>query len=83
MEYCDGGDLHGKINRQRGRLMSEVTVLSYFVQLCRAVQYIHDRKILHRDIKSQNIFISRRVQIQELRSRADYCSMIGKVQNKM
>ena len=57
MEYCDGGDLYMKINRQRGRHMSEHIILTYFVQLCRAVQYIHERKILHRDIKSQNIFL--------------------------
>ena len=57
MEHCDGGDLYSKINRQRGRQFPENVVLSYFAQICRAVQYIHDRKILHRDIKSQNIFL--------------------------
>ena len=57
MEYCDGGDLYMKINRQRGRLLPENVILTYFVQLCRAVQYIHERKILHRDIKTQNIFL--------------------------
>ena len=57
MEYCDGGDLYMKIDRQRGRLLPENVILTYFVQLCRAVQYIHERKILHRDIKSQNIFL--------------------------
>ena len=64
MEHCDGGDLYTKINRQRGRLLSEATVLGYFVQLCKAVQYIHDRKILHRDIKSQNIFVTRHKQLK-------------------
>ncbi len=58
MEYCEGGDLFMKINRQRGRLLPENVILIYFVQLCRAVEYIHERKILHRDIKSQNIFLS-------------------------
>ena len=59
MEYCDGGDLYSKINRQRGRLLPERTILNYFSQLCRALQFIHERKILHRDIKSQNIFLSK------------------------
>ena len=57
MEYCEGGDLYTKINRQRGKLFSENAILQFFVQICRAVQYVHERKILHRDIKSQNIFI--------------------------
>ena len=58
MEYCDGGDLYTKINKQRGRLLPENVILTYFVQICRAVQYIHERKILHRDIKTQNIFLA-------------------------
>ena len=59
MEYCDGGDLYTKINKQRGRLLPESVILTYFVQICRAVQYIHERKILHRDIKTQNIFVTK------------------------
>ena len=58
MEYCDGGDLYTKINKQRGRLLPENVILTYFVQICRAVQYIHERKILHRDSKTQSIFLA-------------------------
>jgi len=28
-----------------------------FVQLCLALKHVHDRKVLHRDLKSQNIFL--------------------------
>ncbi|KAF6034950.1 NEK1 [Bugula neritina] len=58
MDYCDAGDLFAKINAQRGVLMAETQVLDMFVQICLAMKHIHDRKILHRDIKSQNIFIT-------------------------
>jgi NIMA (never in mitosis gene a)-related kinase len=53
MDFCDAGDLYGKINAQRGILFGEDQVLDWFVQICFSVKYIHDRKILHRDIKSQ------------------------------
>lgn len=59
MDYCDGGDLYAKINEQKGKLMLEDHILGYFVQLCLALKHVHDRKILHRDIKSQNIFLTK------------------------
>ncbi|KAF5401566.1 hypothetical protein PHET_05220 [Paragonimus heterotremus] len=58
MEYCDQGDLYQKINAQKGVLMPESRVLDYFVQLALALKHIHDRMILHRDIKTQNIFLT-------------------------
>jgi NIMA (never in mitosis gene a)-related kinase len=58
MDYADGGDLQEKIKSQRGRLFSEREVLDLFVQLCLALKHVHDRKVLHRDIKSQNVFLS-------------------------
>ncbi|CAJ1078559.1 serine/threonine-protein kinase Nek5 isoform X1 [Xyrichtys novacula] len=58
MEFCDGGDLMKKISMQRGVLFTEEQVVHWFVQICLALKHIHDRKILHRDIKAQNIFLT-------------------------
>jgi len=33
--------------------------MNWFVQLCLSLDYVHSRKILHRDIKSQNIFLTK------------------------
>ncbi|XP_028991548.1 serine/threonine-protein kinase Nek5-like isoform X2 [Betta splendens] len=60
MEYCNGGDLLKKINTQRGVHFSEEQIISWFVQICLGLKHIHDRKILHRDIKCQNIFLTSR-----------------------
>jgi serine/threonine protein kinase len=38
--------------------MPEHKVMKYFIELCDAVRYIHAREIIHRDIKSPNIFIT-------------------------
>ncbi|EDV24867.1 uncharacterized protein TRIADDRAFT_25231 [Trichoplax adhaerens] len=59
MDYCDGGDLYQKINQRRGVLFPEDQILDWFVQICLAMKHVHDRKILHRDIKSQNIFLTK------------------------
>ncbi|XP_036396730.1 serine/threonine-protein kinase Nek5-like [Megalops cyprinoides] len=58
MEYCNGGDLMKRINMQRGVLFIEDQVMDWFVQICLGVKHIHDRKVLHRDIKTQNIFLT-------------------------
>lgn len=56
MEHADGGDLAARI-QGRSASLGEAAVLDYFVQICLAVKHIHDRKIVHRDLKSQNIFL--------------------------
>ncbi|XP_030836865.1 serine/threonine-protein kinase Nek1 isoform X2 [Strongylocentrotus purpuratus] len=60
MDYCDGGDLYQAINRRKGVLFPEDEIMDWFVQICLALKHVHDRKILHRDIKSQNIFLTRK-----------------------
>ena len=57
MNYADGGDLSSKLKSQRGRIFSENEILDIFVQICLAIKHVHDRKVLHRDIKGQNIFL--------------------------
>ncbi|XP_036746835.2 serine/threonine-protein kinase Nek1 isoform X4 [Manis pentadactyla] len=64
MDYCEGGDLFKRINAQKGIFFQEDQILDWFVQICLALKHIHDRKILHRDIKSQNIFLTKGGTIQ-------------------
>eukprot|EP00112_Aurelia_sp_Birch-Aquarium-sp1_P000955 Seg1093.1 transcript_id=Seg1093.1/GoldUCD/mRNA.D3Y31 product="Serine/threonine-protein kinase Nek1" protein_id=Seg1093.1/GoldUCD/D3Y31 len=58
MEYADDGDLFTKIRKQDGKKFPTEQILDWFVQLTIAVKYMHDEKILHRDLKSQNIFLT-------------------------
>jgi NIMA (never in mitosis gene a)-related kinase len=39
-------------------LFSEAQILDWFVQIVLALKHIHDRRILHRDVKAENIFLS-------------------------
>lgn len=58
LSYCNGGTLAQLIKDQieMNKYFSEETVLWYLYQLCNAVSYIHEIGIIHRDIKSANIF---------------------------
>ena len=59
MEHADGGDLAQRINTVKSQRssISEETVLDWVTQICLGMKHIHDRKIIHRDIKAQNIFL--------------------------
>lgn len=60
MEYCNGGDVRQSIKAKgkSGEHFPEEHIMTWFVQLCLALQYIHSEKVLHRDLKTSNIFLT-------------------------
>ncbi|XP_060037244.1 serine/threonine-protein kinase Nek9 isoform X1 [Erinaceus europaeus] len=59
LEYCNGGNLYDKILRQKDKLFEEEMVVWYLFQIVSAVSCIHRAGILHRDIKTLNIFLTK------------------------
>ncbi|XP_023571520.1 serine/threonine-protein kinase Nek4 isoform X2 [Octodon degus] len=59
MGFCEGGDLYRKLKEQKGQLLPERQVVEWFVQIAMALQYLHEKHILHRDLKTQNVFLTR------------------------
>ncbi|KAL4479473.1 hypothetical protein ABPG72_011795 [Tetrahymena utriculariae] len=61
MEYCEYGDLSQMIKQKsaKGELIEESTILQWFIQICSALSFIHSKKVIHRDIKSSNIFLTK------------------------
>ncbi|CAE7693123.1 NEK1 [Symbiodinium sp. CCMP2456] len=59
-DFAESGDLFRSIEKQRAKqdLFSEELVLRWFTQIALALKHIHDRHILHRDLKTQNIFLA-------------------------
>jgi len=53
MTYCDGGDLAGRVASGKGSLFKEDLIMHWFVQMTLAIHYMHENKVLHRDIKTQ------------------------------
>ncbi|XP_006169368.1 serine/threonine-protein kinase Nek4 isoform X2 [Tupaia chinensis] len=59
MGFCEGGDLYRKLKERKGQLLPESQVVEWFVQIAMALQYLHEKHILHRDLKTQNVFLTR------------------------
>ena len=54
-ELCSGGDLFTKIHEEGGQ--SEITTGIIIFQILSAVNYLHERNLMHRDLKLENILI--------------------------
>ena len=59
LEYADDGDLQTKIisKKKFGCFFEEKTIWSIFIQMVKGLNELHKRKIIHRDLKSANIFL--------------------------
>eukprot|EP00931_Biecheleriopsis_adriatica_P086606 TRINITY_DN61238_c0_g1_i1.p1 TRINITY_DN61238_c0_g1~~TRINITY_DN61238_c0_g1_i1.p1 ORF type:complete len:808 (+),score=175.63 TRINITY_DN61238_c0_g1_i1:111-2534(+) len=62
MEYADGGDLAAKIkdHKDKSAAFEEKDIMFVFVQIALALIHIHSRKVMHRDLKPLNIFLTKK-----------------------
>lgn len=59
MEFCDKGDLFQKIShcKKADTRIEESDIWSTLIQILYGLKALHDKKVLHRDLKSANIFL--------------------------
>ena len=60
MEYCNGGELTKALQKyisKFGKPFSEELVQHFMRQIISAFKYIHGRKIIHRDVKLDNVLL--------------------------
>ena len=59
MEYADKGDLYQKISQFKkiGCLIEEIDIWRILIQMVKGLKALHDLNIMHRDLKSANIFL--------------------------
>ncbi len=67
MIYCELGDMHTKIKqmKEKGKNFTESQILDWLTQIALAIYYLHNQKILHRDLKTQNLFLKKDDRLKE------------------
>lgn len=58
MEYATKNTLHDFVLSNRPQLLQPQVVMNLFVQLLMGLNHIHAKKVIHRDLKPQNVFLT-------------------------
>ncbi|XP_061187004.1 serine/threonine-protein kinase Nek4-like [Saccostrea echinata] len=58
MEYCSGGTLFQHIGalKRDNKVMDEEEFVSTLIQIAKGVEFLHDNAIIHRDLKTKNMY---------------------------
>lgn len=51
--------------KEKGKNFTESQILDWLTQIALAIYYLHNQKILHRDLKTQNLFLKKDDRIKD------------------
>ena len=60
MDYVPGGELFNRLDQSPSRRLPEAHVQFYAAEIVLALHYLHERDIIYRDLKPENVLLDRR-----------------------
>ena len=65
-EYAGNGDLNNELlkHKEQNKYFDEIELLNWLIQICLSLKYIHEKRIVHSDIKPSNIFLTKKNNIK-------------------
>jgi len=57
MEFCSGGSLFALLKKMTNRCCEEKVAVRLFHETASGIQYLHERSVVHRDIKLENVLL--------------------------
>ena len=66
MEYCDGLDLRKYIDEHKvtNKLIEKDLVYHIISDICKGLKEIHNKKLIHRDLKPDNLFLTKDLKVK-------------------
>lgn len=62
-EYCVGGTIANFIHGVHGNIEERI-IVDWLAQICLGLRYIHGKGVIHRDIKSNNLFLTDKLRVK-------------------